>query len=87
MLYVARTLHTPSGEELSSMVIAVSEGRVSSITPFRNEVHSMVFVNEAYLATSGCIHSVSQIEKEIPSKGESLFAYMADSGGRLRLLP
>ena len=45
-LYLARELHTPSGDVLERYVVAVSSGRVLGWYPFESEAHSMLLVDE-----------------------------------------
>lgn len=87
MVYVVRTLFMPSGEELASKVVAVVDGRVESVADFVAELHSMVFVNEAYVAESSSLLSVNDfINKEARQNEEPLYAYSADAAGNLFIL-
>lgn len=86
MLYAVRTLFMPSCEQLSSKAVAVIDGRVEGIVDFTAEVHSMVFVEEAYIAGSSSCSSVKDIKKEAHCADGPLYIYSADDCGNLRLL-
>ena len=49
-LYLARELHTPSGDVLARYVVAVSSGRVLGWYPFESEAHSMLLVDELFVS-------------------------------------
>ena len=86
MQYVVRTLFMPSGEQFSSKAVAVIDGRVEGIVDFTAEVHSMVFVEEAYIAGSSLFSSVKDIIKEAHCADGPLYIYSADNCGNLHLL-
>ena len=88
MLYVARTLFMPSGEELSSKVVAVSDGVLAGIRDFVEEKPSMLFVNEVYVSASNAFSSVDEIKdnKEAHRADGPLYVYSADAVGNLELL-
>ncbi len=86
MLYVARSVHMPSGEEYNSKILEVSCGRVLCVKDFLKEESFMTFVDEVYLSASSNLHSVNCINKEIHVGSEPLFAYVADVAGNLLLL-
>lgn len=86
MVYVARTLFMPSGQELFSKVVTVSAGKVVSVGEFVAEYPSMVFVNEMHIFASGALSSLNEIDKEAHHADGPLYAYSADALGRLELL-
>ena len=86
MVYVARTLFMPSGEELSQKVVYVDGCRVLSVTDFIAEVQSMILVDEMYIAASDSLSTMDDIYKEAHSLNGPLYAYSADSSGNLSLL-
>lgn len=83
MLYVARTLYMPWGEERRSQVVVVNAGKVVSVTPFEQEYPSMVFVEEVHVTSFDRAIMVSDIKTETHHAGGSLCAYSADEHGVL----
>lgn len=86
MVYVARTLFMPSGEEFCSKVVAVSDGAVVSVEEFVAEMPSMVFINDMYIAASCSLLTINEMEKEAHHADGPLYAYAADTLGNLELL-
>lgn len=86
MLYVARLLYMPWGEERRSQLVDVKAGKVLSITPFEKELSSMVFVDEVHVSSCDNAVVVSDIKIEIHHAGGSLYAYSADESGILTRL-
>lgn len=86
MLFVARTLHMPSGAEQSSKVVEVEHGKVVSVTDFFKEVHSMAFIDDIYLSVSSSPVHLHDLIKEACHAGKPLYAFAADESGNLSLL-
>ena len=86
MVYVARILIMPSGEELYSKVVTITGGKVTAIDDFITERPAMVFVNEMHVAVSCSLSSVKDIDKEAHRAEGPLYAYSADASGILELL-
>ena len=86
MVYVARTVYMPAGDELSGRVIHVGGGLVESICMFAGEKPSMTFLSEVYLLKSRLQTTVYDIVKETYHEGEPLYAFYADRDGTLHLL-
>ncbi len=86
MLYVARHLYMPWGEERCSQVVDISAGKVRSIAPFGKELPAMSFMDEVYVTSCDNAVVVSDIKIEIHHSGGSLCAYSADERGVLTRL-
>lgn len=86
MLYVARHLYMPWGEERCFQVIDVVAGKMSYVAPFEKELPSMVFVDEVHVTSCDNAVAVSDIKIEIHHAGGSLYAYSADESGMLTRL-
>lgn len=84
MLYLARELHTPTGEILRNRVVDVLFGAVKNVYLFSGEVHSMSLVDEVYLSYVPTIKSISDIITN-PQSCESgdLYAFASDCNGGL----
>ncbi len=86
MLYVARRLFMPWGEERYSQMLDVCAGKVRSIVSFEKELPAMSFVDEVYVTSCDNAIVVSDIKIEIHHAGGSLYAYSADKSGILTRL-
>ncbi|MBR4066035.1 MAG: hypothetical protein IKJ97_04715 [Bacteroidaceae bacterium] len=86
MLFVARTLHIPSGAGQSSKVVEVVHGKVVSVTDFVKEVYSMAFIDDIYLSVSSSPVHLHDLIKEACHPGEPLYAFTADESGNLSQL-
>lgn len=49
-IYLARYLHLPAGEVLERYVVIARDGKVLEWHPFESETHSMLLVDDLYLA-------------------------------------
>ena len=86
MLYVARHLFMPWGEEHYSQMLDVCAGKVRSIVSFEKELPAVSFVDEVYVTSCDNAIVVSDIKIEIHHAGGSLYAYSADKSGILTRL-
>lgn len=86
MLYVARHLFMPWGEERYSQMLDVCAGKVRSIVSFEKELPAVFFVDEVYVTSCDNAIVVSDIKIEIHHAGGSLYAYSADNSGILTRL-
>ena len=86
MLYLARVLYMPWGEELHSRVVGVAAGKVQTVSPFEKELPSMILMDEVYITSFDSAISVSDIKIEIHHAGGSLYAYSANEAGVLTRL-
>lgn len=86
MVYLARVLHMPTGEQLVSRVVEVSGGRVINVKEFLKEEPSMFFVEDIYIVGSSNVSSANDICKEAHTACEPLFAYAVDKDGRMSQL-
>ena len=86
MLYVARTVFMPWGEERHSQVVDVVAGKVVSVIPFTEELPSMLFVEEIHITSFDSPIVVDDIRIEAHHSGGPLYAYSADGSGVLTRL-
>ena len=86
MLYVARIVHMPWGEQRHSQVINVASGKVLSVDSFHAECQSMVFVDETYVTSNDSAVVISDIKIELHHAGGALYAYSAGEDGVLSRL-
>lgn len=86
MKYLARMLYMPWGEEFHSQVVDVVAGKVRAVSPFKEELHSMILVDEVYITSFDSAIAVSDIKIEIHHAGGSLYAYSANEAGVLTRL-
>ena len=86
MLYVARIVHMPWGEQCHSQVINVASGKVLSVGSFHVECQSMVFVDEAYVTYNDAAVVTSDIKIELHHAGGALYAYSVGEDGVLSRL-
>ena len=86
MLYLARELHSPTGEISRNAVVEVLQGIVNNIYSFAGEMHSMLLVDEIFLSFQGNLKSLSDIKNISHSVGNGrLYAYLPNVDGELAL--
>lgn len=87
MMFLARELHMPNSVPLRNMVVDVADGVVKEIYQFAGEVYSMLLVDDIIVSACNSLESLSDIkENSHPCDGESLYAYLLDGEGSLRLI-
>ena len=86
MHYATPLLHISADEIMHQAVVCVENGCVLSVSPFSVELHSLMFVNEIYLASSPSIATVEELKTGIFNADDNLYAYAVGERARLELL-